>query len=66
MCYIKNLAIRKCEWSITDMSRIPTMMPDTHRLQGRRLSLEEDVDGAIVCKRNVSKKKKADNPSAED
>ncbi|KAI2500036.1 hypothetical protein MHU86_14422 [Fragilaria crotonensis] len=63
MRYIENLAIRKCASSITDMLQIPTMMLDTHRLQGKRFSLEEDVDGVIVCKRNASKKKKADDPS---
>jgi hypothetical protein len=67
MRYIENLAIRKCASSITtDMLQIPTMMLDTHRLQGKRFSLEEDVDGVIVCKRNASKKKKADDPSPED
>jgi hypothetical protein len=67
MRYIKNLAIWKCASSISEMSRIPTMTPDTHRLQGKRFLLEEYTDGGVVCKRNASKKrKKADNPSPED
>jgi hypothetical protein len=32
--------------------------PNTHRLQGKKYTLETDADGVIVCKRNASKKKK--------
>ena len=65
MRYIENLAIRKsASRSISNMSQTPTtVMPNTHHLQGKRFSLEEDVDGLIVCKRNASKKRKADDPS---
>ena len=63
MRYTENLAIRKCASSISNMSQTTTVMPNTHRLQGKRFSLEEDVDGLIVCKRNASKKRKADDPS---
>ena len=66
MRFTENLAIRKCSSSISNMSPTPKVMPNTHRLQGKRFSLEEDVDGLIICKRNASKKKKADDPSPED
>ncbi len=42
------------------------VIPGTHRLQGKRFSLEEDIDGLIICKRNAPKKKKADDPSPKD
>jgi hypothetical protein len=64
MRYVENLAIRKCASGISKMSPTPTTaMPNTHRLQGKRFSLEEDADGLIICKRNASKKKKGDDPS---
>ncbi|KAI2511580.1 hypothetical protein MHU86_2834 [Fragilaria crotonensis] len=44
MRYIENLAIRKCASSISNMSPTPMVIPGTHRLQGKRFSLEEDID----------------------
>ena len=66
MRYIENLAIRKCASSISNMSPTPMVIPRNHCLQGKRFSLEEDIDGLIICKRNASKKKKAEDPSPED
>jgi len=66
MRYIENLAIRKCALNISNMSPTPLVMPNTHQLQGKRFSLEEDEEGLIICKRNASKKKKSDNLSPED
>ena len=65
--YLENLAIRKGVSNISDMpKRVANTMPPTHRLQGKRFTLEEDGDGVVICKRNASKKKKADDLDAPE
>ena len=59
MRYVENLAIRKCVANVDSLSSPRTSTaPYTHRLQGKKYTLETDADGVIVCKRNASKKKK--------
>jgi hypothetical protein len=61
MRYVENLAIRKCAFNVGhDISPSPTLLPSTHRLQGKRYSVYRDEHGHVTCSRNCSMKKAED------
>ncbi|KAI2497467.1 hypothetical protein MHU86_17017 [Fragilaria crotonensis] len=61
MRYVENLAIRKSVSSVSDSSPSTNLPPTTHRLQGKRYSMERDAHGNVKCRRFASKKKVDDS-----